>query len=60
MEQNKAGILAKGVLEDVANVSVDIGILYSGYPEKLGAAGAAAAAMGTTLAGVKKLAKLIT
>ena len=55
-KQNKAGILAKGVLEDVANVSVDIGILYSGYPEKLGAAGAAAAAMGTTLAGVKKLA----
>ena len=55
--QNKAGILAKGVLEDVANVSQDIGILYTGYPEKLGAAGAAAAAMGSNLAGVKKLAE---
>ena len=55
--QNKGGILAKGVLEDIASVSVDIGILYTGFPEKLGAAGAAAAAMGTDLAGVKKLAE---
>jgi hypothetical protein len=55
--QNKGGILAKGVLEDIASVSVDIGILYTGFPEKLGAAGAAAAAMGTNLAGVKKLAE---
>ena len=54
--QNKTGVLAKGVLEDVANVSADIGISYIGYPEKLGAAGAAAAAMGNTLAGVKKIA----
>ena len=55
-KQNKTGVLAKGVLEDIANVSADIGILYLGYPEKLGAAGTAAAAMGNTLAGVKKLA----
>ena len=54
--QNKTGVLAKGVLEDVANVSKDIGILYLGYPEKLGAAATAAAAMGTNLEGVKKLA----
>ena len=54
--QNKTGVLAKGVLEDIANVSADIGILYVGYPEKLGAAGTAAAAMGNTLAGVKKIA----
>lgn len=55
-QQNKAGVLAKGVLEDIANVSTDIGILYLGYPERLGKAGAAAAAMGSTLAGVKKIA----
>jgi len=53
---NKQGILAKGVLKDVANVSSDIGIAFLGYPEKLGEAGAAAAAIGTNLEGVQKMA----
>jgi hypothetical protein len=54
--QNKQGVLARGVLQDVASVSEDIAITYLGYPEKLGKAAAAAAAMGSNLAGVDKIA----
>ena len=55
--QNKQGVLAKTVLNDVANVSEDIALTYLGYPEKLGAAATAAASMGTNLSGVAKIAE---
>ena len=55
-KQNKTAIAAGQVLKDVANVSEEIAISYAGYPEKLGEAATAAAALGMTLGQVDQIA----
>jgi len=54
--QNKTAVAAGQILKDVANVSEEIAISYAGYPEKLGEAATAAAALGMTLGDIDKIA----
>tara|TARA_Y100000114_G_scaffold114665_1_gene108752 strand:- start:405 stop:3293 length:2889 start_codon:yes stop_codon:yes gene_type:complete len=54
--QNKSAVNARKVLDDVANVSADIRLLYAGYPEELGKAATAAADLGLSLEQVDKIA----
>ena len=55
-KQNKTAVMASAVLKDIANVSDDIAIIYTGYPEKLAAAASAANSIGMNLGEVKGIA----
>ena len=55
-KQNKTAVMASAVLKDIANVSDDIAIIYTGYPEKLASAAAAANSIGMNLGEVKGIA----
>lgn len=55
-KQNKTAVMASAVLKDISNVSDDIAIIYTGYPEKLAAAAAAANSIGMNLGEVKGIA----
>ena len=54
--QNKTAVAHGQVLRDVANVSDGIAISYAGYPDKLGEAAGAAAALGMKLGDIDKIA----
>ncbi len=55
-KQNKTAVMASAVLKDISNVSDDIAIIYTGYPEKLAAAASAANSIGMNLGEVKGIA----
>ena len=54
--QNKSAVNARKVLDEVANVSTDIQMLYAGYPGELIKAASAAADLGLSLEQVDKIA----
>ena len=54
--QNKSAVAHGQALRDVANVSEGIAISYAGYPDKLGEAAGAAAALGMKLGDIDKIA----
>lgn len=54
--QNQTAVAAGQILKDVAKVSDGIAIIYAGYPDKLGEAATAAAALGMNLGDVDKIA----
>jgi hypothetical protein len=55
-KQNKTAVMASKVFKDIANVSDEIAILYTGYPEKLASAAAAANSIGMELSDVASIA----
>lgn len=55
-KQNKTAVLASKVFKDIASVSDEIAILYTGYPEKLASAAAAANSIGMELSDVASIA----
>ena len=55
-KQNKTAVMAGKVFKDIANVSDEIAILYTGYPEKLASAAAAANSIGMELSDVASIA----
>lgn len=55
-KQNKTAVMSSKIFKDIANVSDDIAIIYTGYPEKLASAAAAANSIGMNLGEVKGIA----
>lgn len=55
-KQNKTAVMASKVFKDIAKVSDEIAILYTGYPEKLASAAAAANSIGMELGDVASIA----
>ena len=55
-KQNKTAVMSSKVFKDIANVSDEIAIIYTGYPEKLASAAAAANSIGMELGDVANIA----
>jgi hypothetical protein len=55
-KQNKTAVMSSKIFKDIANVSDEIAILYTGYPEKLASAAAAANSIGMELGDVANIA----
>ena len=55
-KQNKTAVMSSKIFKDIAKVSDDIAILYTGYPEKLASAASAANSIGMELGDVANIA----
>lgn len=55
-KQNQSAVNGRMVLDQVANVSNSLAVTYAGYPEKLGAAAAAAQRFGMSMQDIEKIA----
>jgi ABC-type Na+ transport system ATPase subunit NatA len=55
-KQNKTAVMSSKIFKDIANVSDEIAIIYTGYPEKLASAATTANSIGMELGDVAKIA----